>query len=627
MGKLVFDCGCEFNIDGREIEIDGSSHVGQLPTGIDVDIYNIPHDCVRTWSLLAEGRTKGVFQLEGHLGKTWAHKIEPGNMEELGALVALLRPGCLRAMSKPAVKFMRGITLEFADEDSGKPNGKKLVIVDDEKHEILRHKSNRRKQTQLWFPNIDGTVLVDDEDMVLFPAKSMTQHYKDRKQRLEDVEYLDPSLEPILNTTYGVLTYQEQSMKIAVTLAGFGLQQADVLRKAIGKKKADIMAKVKGEFMSGCTETAIVTKEQAEEIFGWIQESQRYSFNKSHAISYGEGGYWTAYLKAHFPVQFYCSYLDGAQWKQDTAEEVYELVNDAKLSDIDVCVPDFRDQREKPYVRDNKVFFGIGDVKQIGAAALRKVKEKSLSGIAKANKELDEWTWLDYMFAFSSDVSSTINEAMVSVGALDYLKKARSSMLYELSLWSRLTVKEQGWVLTTHHDNPYPNLLSALRNCAKPKKEGGGCHNVNRVKIVGDLAQMLASPPHSLHDTADFIAWCEEKYLGAALTCSKVDGCEKAVEANATCREIMKGRSGYTVLAVEVTRVKEVKTKRGKTPGQKMAFVGMADSSCAMDDVVVFPTVWKEYNGLLHEGNTVLVQGEKGSKKGDSFAVKKVWQI
>jgi hypothetical protein len=144
MGKLTFSCGCEFPIVGNEVDIHGDYYNAQLPTGIEVDIYNIPHDCPRTWALFAEGHTKGVFQLEGHLGKTWATKIQPENMEELAALVALLRPGCLRAMSGD-------------------------------------------------------------------PPKSMTQRFKDRKHKLEDVEYFHPLLEPILSTTHGVLCIHEDT--------------------------------------------------------------------------------------------------------------------------------------------------------------------------------------------------------------------------------------------------------------------------------------------------------------------------------------------------------------------------------------------------------------------------------
>jgi DNA polymerase-3 subunit alpha len=573
---------------------------------------------------LADGNTKGVFQLEGHLGKTWASKVKPANMEELAALVALIRPGCLRAMSKPCVQFVRGITLDFNDEH-GELTGASRVILDQEKYELISHKSNRRGGTVLQFA--EGFVTVDDDDLILFPAKSMTQHYKDRKHRLEDVEYLAPALEPILNTTYGVLTYQEQSMRIAVDLAGFNLQQADVLRKAIGKKKADIMAKVRGDFYTGCTASAIVSKAQAEEIFGWIQESQRYSFNKSHAISYGEGGYWTAYLKAHFPTQFYCSYIHGAQWKADVGEEVYELVNDAKLGDVPINVPNFSDQRDDPYIRDNIVYFGLSDVKQIGKAALVKMKDnvskaEVVSGVAVAN-----WKWLDYLLLFSKSISSTVNNAIISCGGLDYLKKSRTSMMYELSLWQKLTKKEREWIVAAHADKPFPNFLSALRSCARVKKEGGGCHNVKRVKLVSDLGDMLQHPPHALHDTLDFIAWSEENFLGAALTCSKVDGCERSLEATVTCRDILNGHSGYAVLAVEVIRVKEIKTRKGKNPGQKMAFLTLADSSCALDDIVIFPEQWRRHSDLFHEGNTILVRGEKGPKKNNSFIIQKVWQI
>ena len=121
-------------------------------------------------ALFAEGKTKGIFQLESNLGKAWAKKLAPSNIEELSALIAIIRPGCLKAY-------------------------------------------------------VDG--------------KSMTQHFIDRKHGREDVTYLHESLEEILAPTYGVLVYQEQSMRIAQKIAGFDLQEADELRKAIGKKKAD----------------------------------------------------------------------------------------------------------------------------------------------------------------------------------------------------------------------------------------------------------------------------------------------------------------------------------------------------------------------------------------------------
>ena len=168
-------------------------------------------NCEKTWNLFAEGKTKGIFQLESNLGKSWAKKVEPKNVEELAALISLIRPGTLKAIS-------------------------------------------------------DG--------------KSMAQHYVDRKHGRDKVVYLHESLADILKSTYGVILYQEQAMLIAQKLAGFNLQEADDLRKAIGKKKADLMIKIKEKFISGCAKTKLVTEEIAQEIFSWIEKSSRYSFNK-----------------------------------------------------------------------------------------------------------------------------------------------------------------------------------------------------------------------------------------------------------------------------------------------------------------------------------------------------------
>ena len=153
------------------------------------DVSNIGYEDAQAWDLICAGRTKGVFQLESSLGKSWAKRLKPRNLEELAALVALLRPGCLKAI-------------------------------------------------------VDG--------------KSMTQHYVDRKHRKEQVTYLHDALEPILEKTQGVLVYQEQSMEIAQRIAGFNLQEADDLRKAIGKKKADLMIEVKKRFLEGSENEDIV---------------------------------------------------------------------------------------------------------------------------------------------------------------------------------------------------------------------------------------------------------------------------------------------------------------------------------------------------------------------------------
>jgi DNA polymerase-3 subunit alpha len=555
MGKLIFSCGCQFQIDGEEdIIVEDERFV--MPSGINLDIYNINENCKKTWDLLATGRTKGVFQLESHLGKDWSANIRPSNLEHLSGVVSNIRPGCLRAMSGE-------------------------------------------------------------------PPKSMTQRYSDRKNGLEQVEYLNENLKSSLESTYGVLCYQEQSTKIAAEIAGFNMQQAEMLRKSIGKKKADMMKELEKTFVDGCIKVGKVSEKQAIEIFDWIKQSQRYSFNKSHGISYGKTSYWTAYLKAHFPLQFYCSYLYGARWKQETHREVAEIVNDAKLFGVSIFPPRFKDNRDKPYIHNNFVFFGLGDVKQIGGSSLNKI-QKNIAEISKnIGKSIEDWDWIDYLVCFSDSISTTANKAIISCGSLDYLNKSRSSMLYELNIWNSLTLKEKSYIIEYRKDSNI--LYELLKFCAKPKKEGGGCSNRNRVEMVESLCFSLKNPPHSLNDTADFISCVETEYLGISVSCSKVDSCEDAIMANASCFEVANNKcDSYIVIAVEINVVKEIKTKKGKEPGKLMAFIEASDNSGSLTNLVVFPDIYKSYSEFLKEGNTVLLRCEKNKK---SIVVQKVAQI
>ncbi len=269
----------------------------------------------KTWELFEEGKTKGVFQLESNLGKAWSKKLAPSNIEELSALIAIIRPGCLKAY-------------------------------------------------------VDG--------------KSMTQHFIDRKHGREEVTFLHESLEEILAPTYGVLVYQEQSMRIAQKIAGFNLEEADELRKAIGKKKADLMAKVKKKFIAGAKKVKIVNKEEADEIFGWIQASSRYAFNKSHSISYAVCSYWSAYEKAHSPEEFFLSYLYYANEKQDPHQEIYELISEAKLFDIEARCPSVANYEDKFNAKKNKIYFGIKDIKSLTG----KTGDKVLETIKMSEEEL-----------------------------------------------------------------------------------------------------------------------------------------------------------------------------------------------------------------------------------------------
>ena len=506
------------------------------------------------WDLICNGKTKGVFQLESSLGRAWSKRAVPRNIEDLAALVSIIRPGCLKAI-------------------------------------------------------VDG--------------KSMTQHYVDRKSGNEEIVYIHESLEPILKNTQGVLVYQEQSMEIAQRIAGFNLQQADDLRKAIGKKKAGLMAKIKKRFVEGAVNEAIVSKEDAEEIFSWIEKSSRYAFNKSHAVSYAICGYWSAFAKAHHPLEFYCNYLYYAHGKPDPQEEIRELVRDAKSLGIGIHPPSLQHLNESTKIIDKKIHFGLSDLKTIGARQINKLKEILPEAEGLIGKKVHEMSWYETLISIGDLLYSPLAIAMISTGMFAHTKLSRLKMLDDFDTWQKLTSKEIAWIKEnyTNHDN----LLDLLRAAAPTKKEGGAAHTAKRTEAISDLILHLENPPSSFEDDARWVIGTEENYLGVAVTYSKIESSDISM-SDTTCRECLEGKKGKIKIAVTLNALRKWTTKGGKNPGQEMAFLSVEDSTGELDNVAIFSEAWQENKNVLYEGNNVLLFCN-ASKKRDGVVVDKVIEI
>lgn len=450
-------------------------------------------------------------------------------------------------------------------------------------------------------------------------GKSVTQHYIDRKNKLEPVEYYHPSLKPILESTYGEMIYQEQAMKIAQDIAGFDLQQADNLRKAIGKKKPELMAKAKTQFIEGCKTKGIVTDEQAEEIFGWIEKSQRYSFNKSHSVSYGLIAYLTAYNKAHFIKSFYTSWLQWSQEKQDVDGQHYQLINDSKKKGILVNIPDIRLLNQHFSIVNNDIYVGITDIKGVGKAAFEKIKEKIGEAEKLLNKALSDMSWIEFLIYIASNVNSKAIEAIISSGALSYLGLSRNKMVYELNTYNELSASASKYIADNYHTKQYGDLFIALNDAVKNIK------NSRTVAKTKDLLSSLSSPTHSLEDGIGWMAQTEKNLFGISITCNEVDAKDTS-DANCTCKEYNDGVNRYVCIAVKVDEVREWETKGGKNPGTKMAFVKISDNTCGIEGVV-FGDAYSLHKSLLYEGNTIIVGGQKGKSKDSGLVIDKVWQL
>jgi DNA polymerase-3 subunit alpha len=455
-------------------------------------------------------------------------------------------------------------------------------------------------------------------------GKSMTQHYCDRKNAGDEVKYFHQALEPILQETYGVLTYQEQSMRIAQDLAGFDLQEADVLRKAIGKKKADIMAKVKGGFLEGCEKAEVITVEEAEEIFGWIQESQRYSFNKSHGVSYGLMGYWSAYVKAHFPFHFYTSWLYYSHEKMDPQEEMQLLISDARYFDIEVRPPSlnhvFQGDIGHFALYNDCVYFGIGDIKRIGEALVTKVTTNVKTVEEQLGRTIDKWAWSDFLVYFSDTITTTAVNGMVASGATDYMKGSRVQKIHEYETWRKLTQKERDWI-RDHYNGE--DLITAIQDMLQQKPRT----TKPRMEKVMDVLYHAKNAPFSLEDTAYYIAQKETELLGVPITCSKLDTCTGHIEPDTTCKEFLQGKSGKMAIAVEITEAKEYIISKGKMKGQKMMFLSAEDATASLDSITIFPRTLEGNEPLLIKGSTVLLSGQRDRQRSESFIVDQIIQI
>jgi len=441
-------------------------------------------------------------------------------------------------------------------------------------------------------------------------GKSVSNHYIDKKNGLESVDYFHPSLEKCLGSTYGEMIYQEQAMSIAKDLAGFNLQEADALRKAIGKKKPEEMAKIKQKFLEGTDKFKIVTREEAEAIFSWIEKSQRYSFNKSHGVSYAMNAYLSAYTKAHFPKIFFASYLRYAKDKIDPQQEIKELVRNANEMDIIVHIPDLRNLNELFILKDKAIYFGLTDIKGVGKSVYNKILSISES------LDLKILSWPQTLALILLKINSTASKALICCGALDYFKKTRTEMLFEYEIASSLSNKE------SEHFSNLANIFSSkgvreiLLLLLSEKI------NKNRKTIIQDLIVSLDKPPYSLLDKIEWLSDSESSLLGVAITCSRLDSYDITM-SNTNCKEFKSSNlSSNIIMAAEISNVSITKTKTGKNPGQEMAFLTLEDQFGMLDSVIFFPEQFAKYKDHLFNGNILVFLGAR-SKAKDSFVVEK----
>ncbi|MCK4421772.1 DNA polymerase III subunit alpha [candidate division WOR-3 bacterium] len=240
-----------------------------------------------------------------------------------------------------------------------------------------------------------------------------------KKKGKMDPEYIHPKLKPILEETYGIMLYQEQVMKIANVIAGFSLGEADTLRKAMGKKDMDVMESMQEKFVEGALHREL-NKNQAEEIFNRMSSFARYGFNKAHSVSYAEIAYETAYLKAHYPVEFYAASLTN-NIGQDM-EDIRKFIKDARKHEIRIEPPDINKSQYKFVPENNTIRYGLSGIKNVGKNAAISITEERENGLYK-----DFFDFVER--AGGRLVNKKVIENLIKAGAFDPLHENRHSLL------------------------------------------------------------------------------------------------------------------------------------------------------------------------------------------------------
>ena len=255
--------------------------------------------------------------------------------------------------------------------------------------------------------------------------------YVKGKQNPGHNEYTHPALEPILNVTYGCMVYQEQVMQIVRELAGYSLGRADLVRRAMGKKKLDVMAKEREVFINGqidekgniivpgCVRNGIDEK-SANKIFDEMAEFAKYAFNKSHAACYAVIAYRTAYLKAYYPAEFMAATLNSFLGNLD---KVPQYITECREMGIEILKPDINKSFTKFIAVNNKIRFGLGSIKNVGIVPIESiVKER------KENGEYNNFT--EFCERISEEaVNKKCIESLIKAGAFDEFEQTRATLL------------------------------------------------------------------------------------------------------------------------------------------------------------------------------------------------------
>lgn len=472
----------------------------------DIDISQIPLDDKKTFLLLSNGDTTGVFQLESAGMKRYIKELKPNRFDDIIAMVALYRPGPMQ-----------------------------------------------------WI-----------EDFV------------NRKNGRKQIEYPLPVMKQALENTYGIMVYQEQVMQIAKDMCGFSGGQADTLRKAIGKKKRDVMAKLKKEFIEGAINTSKVKPEFVEKFWKDLEKFADYCFPKAHASCYALIAYQTAYLKAHYPDAFMAALMTS---DYDDTDRLAIEITECKHMGLNVLPPDVNESFVEFAVVPGKkaIRFGLSAVKNVGTGAVEEILRA---------RELDgQFTSLEDFFTKVSArlVNRKPLESLIKAGAFDRFMD-RSILVNNID-----TLIAFGARVQKDKQSGQTDLFGGQED---------GPSSFIKPKLILDNKETVQ------FTKADQLAW-ERELLGLYLSHHPLADIQDFLAKKTTPINLVTSSMENRVITIggSVTAKREIVTKNG----QKMAFIKIADTNSEIE-AILFPKLYQTSQELVERDRLVLIKGKVSSR-------------
>ena len=395
--------------------------------------------------------------------------------------------------------------------------------------------------------------------------------YINRKHGKEKISYTHQSLEPILKETYGIIVYQEQVMEIAQRLANYTLGEADLLRRAMGKKIKKEMESQRSKFVRGCVNNNI-HQDKSEEIFNLVNKFASYGFNKSHAAAYSYISFQTAYLKAHYTLEFIIASIN---LEIDNTDKIYVFITEAKKFHIDLLLPNINYSESLFIVEKKKIRFGLAGLKGIGKKYIDfVVNERRVNGVYKGI--------FDFIERLSSiGINKKILENLIKSGAFDSFDISRSILMFNVDILLKYVASEK------NHNNKQMGLLFNLSSNFKLRPKLTKCKEWDEQAVLESEFQSFGYYP-SKHPIEKYEYFFKKLNIHQASHISKITS------------------SLSKIRLIGVLLSKKIRsTARGK-----YAFLQIADLEGILDVAIFSESLLYDSNEILIEGKSLYIAAE-----------------